>query len=300
MRKLIFLLSGFLACATLSAQELNCTVKVESAQIQSSDKKIFETLETSIFEFMNNRRWTNDQYLNQERIECNILINITERISNDEFKATLQVQSRRPVYKSSYNSTVFNFLDNDFSFRYLEFQQLEFIDNAFTTNLTSVLAFYANIIIGLDYDTFSPDGGSPYFLRAQNIVNNAQNAPEKGWKAFEGTRNRYWLTENLMSPIFRPQRECMYKYHRGGLDIMSDNKENGRAAVTEAIELLRKVHSERPGAFLMQLFFNAKTDEIISIYSQAFPDEKNRIINTLTVIDPSNGSKYQQEIMKGQ
>lgn len=280
------------------AQELNCSVVVNASQVQTSDKKIFESLQNSIFEMMNNRRWTNDQFLNQERIECSILINIVERISNDEFKATIQVQSVRPIYKSSYNSPVFNFLDNDFNFRYLEFQQLEFEDNNHLSNLTSVLAFYAYIIIGLDYDTYSPEAGTPYFLKAQNVVTNAQAGAEGGWKAFEGTKNRYWVVENLLNPSFKPLREAMYKFHRGGLDNMADNKENGRGAVTEAIDLLKKVYADKPGSLLLQLFFNAKTDEIIKIYTgQAFPEEKNRVLNTLNLVDPSNSNKY-QEILK--
>jgi hypothetical protein len=283
---------------SVKGQELNCTVQVNSSQIQSSDKKIFETLQNSLVELMNTRHWTSDQYLNQERIECSILINIVERISNDEFKATIQVQSVRPVYKSSYNSPMLNFLDNDFNFRYLEFQQLEFQDNNHLSNLTSVLAFYAYLIIGLDYDSFSPDGGTPLFLKAQNIVANAQSAVESGWKAFESTKNRYWIIENLLNPSFKPLRETLYRYHRLGLDNMADNKENARAAITESLDLLKKVFADRPGSLLLQMFFNAKTDEIIKVYAQqAFPEEKSRVVNTLNMVDPSNSSKY-QEILK--
>jgi len=291
---LLFFLISF---SVLKAQELNCIVQVNSDQIQTSDKKIFETLQTAIFEFMNNRRWTNDQFLNQERIECSVLINITERTSSDQFKATIQIQSRRPVYKASYNTPVFNFLDNDFEFKYIEYQPLEFNETQFTTNLTSVLAYYAYVVIGLDYDTFSPEGGSPYFQKAQLVVNNAQSSSEKGWKAYENVRNRYWITENLLNPSFKPLRAAYYKYHRQGFDLMTENKDNARFAITESIEMLRKVQADKPGSVLMQLFFVAKAEEIVNVYSQAFPDEKNKVVNTLNQIDPANAQKY-EEIIK--
>lgn len=297
-RKIILFIVGLSFTGWGYAQELNCQVVVNATQVQSSDKKIFETLQTSLTEFMNNRRWTNDQYLNQERIDCSIFINVSER-SNDEFKATIEVQSRRPVYRSSYFTPIFKYQDNDFNFKYLEFQQLEFIENTYQNNLTSVLAFYAYMLIGYDYDTFSLEGGTPFYLKAQAVVNNAQNATEVGWKAYENTRNRYWLVENALNPLFKAERETFFKYHRQGLDNMTDNKENARAAITESIELLKKVFAEKPGSLWLQLFFTAKADEIINIYSQAYTEEKNRIINTLTVIDPSNGTKY-QDILKSQ
>lgn len=287
------LLLYFIIAFSSYAQELNCSVQVNSSQIQSSDKKIFETMQTAIREFMNNRKWTNDQFLNQERIECSLLITVSER-SSDEMKATIQVQGRRPVHKSSYYSTLLNFNDLDFTFRYLEYQPLDYNEQSHLSNLTSVLAFYAYIIIGLDYDSFSLNGGTPYFQKAQTIISNAQNAPDKGWKAFEGTRNRYWLVENLLNPQFAPQREGWYKYHRLGLDMMADNVENGRKEVTESLDLEKKVYQEKPGSLLLQVFFNAKTDELINIYSQAFPDEKARVATLLSEIDPSNANKYQK------
>jgi hypothetical protein len=283
----------FAVIGSISAQELNCTVSVNSSQIQSSDKKVYETLQNAVTEFMNTRKWTSDQFLNQERIDCSILITISERVATDEFKATLQIQTRRPIYKSSYNSTIFNFNDVDFNFKYLEFQALDFNESVFTSNLTSVLSFYAYMIIGLDYDSFSPNGGTPYFQKAQAIVNNAQNTSDKGWKAFDGTRNRYWLAENLLNPIFAPLRLCYYKYHRGGFDMLTDNKALAMASINEGLMGLKNVYAEKPGSFLLQLFFNAKTDEIINLYSQATPEDKAKIINLLSEIDPANGVKYQ-------
>ena len=180
---------------------------------------------------------------------------------------------------------------------YLEYQTLEFVPSASNPNLISVLSFYANIILGIDYDTFAPMGGGIYFQKAQSIVANSQNLPETGWKAFEGTRNRYWLAENLTNPIFKPIRQLFYDYHRKGLDIMADKKDDAVNVIAESIKSLEQVHRDKPGSFLMQTLFTAKSDEIVNIFSQAFPDVKTRLVNTLNEIDPANGSKYQQ-IMK--
>lgn len=278
----------------LFAQELNCSVQVLSQQVQGTDKRVFETLRTSIFEFMNNTKWTKDAFQNDERIECSILINVSERISTDEFRTTIQVQSRRPVFKTSYNTVLCNYNDNEFQFRYLEYQPLEFSENTSSSNLTSVLAYYAYMIIGMDYDSFSLNGGTRYFQKAQTIVNNAQNLPEKGWKAYEGNKNRYWLVENMLDPVFAPLRECVYQYHLTGLDVMAENKETGREAITRSIELLQKVHSSKPASFNMQVFFNAKADELVNIFSQAFPEEKSKVVNILNEIDPANTTKYQK------
>src|SRR5688572_929103 len=187
-----------------SAQEINCQVTVNSSQIQESNKTIFETLQRQLSEFVNSRKWTNDVFLNQERIECNILINITERVSTDQFKATMSLQARRPVFNTSYYSALINHQDNDFAFSYVQDQVLEFDENSVSNNLTGVIAYYVYTILGFDYDSFSPEGGTPYFGKAQNIVNNAQGLQERGWKAFESQRNRYWLSENLLNVQFRP------------------------------------------------------------------------------------------------
>lgn len=276
------------------AQELNCTVKVLSPAIQGTEKSVFETLETAIKEFMNNTRWTNDNFKQDERIECNITINVTRRISVDEFEANIIVQSRRPVYKSSYNTNLINYQDNDFTFKYTPFQPFEFNENTFINNLTSTLGYYAYIFIGLDYDTFSPDGGTPYYQKAQTIVNNAQNASEKGWKAFEGSKNRYWLAENLANSNFKGVRSCLYNYHRMGLDMMTNDVELARKNIADALEGLQKVHNMQMGSFLMQIFFLAKADEIVNIFSVATPDVKNKLVPLLNTIDPGNVTKYEK------
>ena len=275
-----------------SAQELNCQVSLLTPQIQESNKTIFETLQNQIRDFMNNRKWTPDNFENSERIECSMIINVTERVSTEDFKATIQIQSRRPVYKSSYNSPMINHQDNEFNFRYVQDQILDFDENSVNSNLTATLAFYAYIIIGLDYDSYSADGGTPYFLKAQTIVNNAQSVGERGWKAFENQRNRYWLAENLLNVQFRPMRSCFYKYHRLGFDKMSENVAESRKTILESLKPLKTVYNDRPNSFLMQFFFNAKSDELVSLFQQGTPEEKTQVTQLLSQIDPGNISKY--------
>lgn len=289
----------FLCCAVLGgyAQELNCQVKVIAPTVQGSNVEAYTQMETSIREFMNNTKWTNHTYKIEERIECSLLINISSRPSNDQFVGSIQVQSTRPIFNSSYNSPVLNVQDNDFSIRYLQNTAIEFTPDAHRSNLASVLAFYAYFIIGSDYDTQSLEGGTPWFTKCQQIVNNAANAPEPGWKAFEGNRNRYWLIENQLQAQFKPLRQCLYEYHRMGFDNMYEEMEGSRAKVYTAIELLRRVHRAKPGSYNVQVFFTAKADEIVNLFSQALPQEKQKIFNILREVDAGNLSKY-QKIMK--
>lgn len=294
MRKSFLYLIILFLSGQLFSQELNCKIQVLSQSIQGTDKRVFETLQTAIYEFMNNRKWTSESFKTEERIDCSILINITDRVSIDEFRGTLQIQSRRPIFKASYNSVLMNYNDNDIQFKYLENQPLEFSENSNVSNLTSTLAFYAYMIIGLDYDTFSSNGGSSYLQKALTVVNNAQSSDQKGWKAFDSDKNRYWLINNMLDAIYIPLRECMYSYHRLGLDLMADNKEGGRAVILESLESLKKVHQSKALSFNMQVFFNAKSDEIINIFSAAFSDEKSRAVNLLNEIDPTNSNKYQK------
>jgi hypothetical protein len=290
--KKIIHVAAFLFATSAFAQELNCSVSILSPTIQgTTEKKILETLKQDIFQFMNNKKWTNDQFKTEERIECNLIIDISEK-NSDDYKASIQVQLNRPAFNSSYKSLVFNYKDNDFVFRYIEYQPLEFNEGVNTSNLTSVLAYYAYYVIGLDYDTYSLEGGTPYFQKCQTIVANAQNAPEKGWKAFEGTKNRYWLTENILSPQFKPLRECNYRYHRLGFDVMAKDVAGGRSSVLEALQLLQKLYQEKPGSFNMQMFFVAKNEEIVSLFSQALPDEKSKVVTLCNEIDPANSNKY--------
>ncbi|MFA6925147.1 MAG: DUF4835 family protein, partial [Bacteroidales bacterium] len=213
MKKLFFvLIVNIVFIFNSFSQELNCNVQVVSDKIPGSDKKIYETLRLSIWEFMNNRKWTNNVFKNEERIECSILINLTER-NNDVFNGTIQVQVRRPVFKTTYNTVLLNFIDKDFNIKYVESQPLDYTDNTYISNLTSILAFYSYLIIGLDYDTFSLYGGTPFYEKAQAIINLTQSTQDKGWKSFESTKNRYWILENLTNQNYKAFREHMYNYY---------------------------------------------------------------------------------------
>jgi hypothetical protein len=293
MRNYLYIFLFLLLGQNISSQELNCQVSVVSVQLQgTTEKQIFEQLQKSIFEFMNNTRWTKDNFTVNERIDCSVLINVTQKLSADDYMATIQIQSRRPVYKSSYFSPTVNYIDESFVFKFQQFQQLEFNLNTFQNNITSVLAYYAYIIIANDYDTYSNLGGTEYFQKAQLIVTNAQSAAESGWKSFESQKNRYWIVENALQPVFQPIRECMYKYHRLGLDIMFDKADDGRKEILKSIDLLSGVYKNRPASFAMELFFDAKVTEVVNIFSKGNPDEKTKAVEILTTVDPANSNKY--------
>ena len=278
---------------TLFSQELNCSVQVLSPQLtNTTDKKIFETLKQSIYEFMNNRKWTNDVFQQDERIECSLVLTITDRPSSDQFSGNIQVQARRPIYKSSYNSLLINILDKNFSFKYVEYQPLEFIESTFSSNLTSILSFYAYVIVGSDYDSFSLEGGTPYFQKAQTIVSNAQSTSDMGWKSSEDKPNRYWIVENLLNSTYKPLRECMYKYHRNGFDAMSQDLPTSRANVLSSLQLLKQVYDNKPGNYSLTLFFLAKADEIVNLFTPAEPEEKSKVLALVNEIDPANSIKY--------
>ena len=276
------------------AQELNCTVSVISPQVQNTEKRIFETLQNDIRQFLNSTSWTNDSYKLEERIACSILITVTERISSDKFKASIQVQVSRPIFNTSYSSVLMNVNDQDFTFNYVESQQLQFQENQHISNLTSVLAYYAYMIIGMDYDSFSEKGGEPYFQKAFQIVNNAQNEAERGWKSADGSKNRYWLVENLLNARFDNFRKVLYRYHRLGLDLMQADIESGRRAIFESLPDLKKIRQSEPNSYLLQSFFTAKADEFVNIFSQGLPDTKNKASQLLMEMDPSNSNKYQK------
>ena len=292
MRYLLLLSHVFIMFYS-NAQELLCNVRVNSSQIQTSDRKIFQSLQTDIYEFVNNKNWTKTNIQNEERIECNFVINVSKKISSDEYEASIQIQSTRPVYGTSFKTPLFNYLDNNFRFKYLEYQSLEFSESTHISNLTSVLAFYVNIILGLDFASFSEYGGNEYFSIAQRIVNNAQNTPEAGWKAFESDKNRYWLVNDLLDPRYEDFHTSIYSYHRLGLDLLAEEPDDARFEITESIEALKSIYRNNSSAFILKIFFDAKADEIVNIYSEAFPNEKARIVKTLLEIDPSNSTKYQ-------
>lgn len=292
MYKYIYLIFSLLLFKTGFSQELNCTVTINAQQSQGTDRRIYETLKNSLMEFMNNTKWTNDIFKQEERIECSFTITITNRKSVNEFEAGLVVQARRPTFKTNYSTLIFSQNDAEFFFNYVEFQPLEFQENVYSNNLTAMMGFYAYIILGIDYDTFSPEGGTNFYQKALTIVNNAQNSNDKGWRAFEGNKNRYWLADGFTNGNYKPMRQTLYKYHRKGLDLMATDLEAGRTAIFESIENLKVVHNLVPGSYLMQVFFWAKADEIVNIFKQAPPDQKNKLITTLSLIDPGNGQKY--------
>jgi hypothetical protein len=279
------------------SQELKCNIQITSEQVQGTNKKVFETLQQALNDFMNNRNWTNNVYSNEERIECNMLFNITDYVGS-EFKGTLQIQSRRPVFNSSYNTVMLNYFDQNIQFTYVEFESLEFNETSFTSNLTSLLAYYAYIIIGLDYDSYTSKGGSEFFKKAETIVNNAQNATQKGWKPYETTnnKNRYWLTQNILDEKYSMVREFSYRYHRLGLDRLAEKINEGRDEIAESFKLLQQVYRQRPDPYmhLMQTVYDAKSDEWVNLFSESFPEEKTRVVQILKEIDPANISKYQK------
>lgn len=290
---LLFVFIIFLQ-ANLKAQELKCQVTINADQLQgTANKQIFDQLQKAIYEFMNTTKWTNDTYSPQERIECSFLITIKQMSGTDEYSGSIQVQSARPVFRSSYSSPILNVEDENFQFKFQQFSQLQFNINTFETNLTSVLAFYAYVVIATDNDSFSDQGGQSNWQKAQQIVNNAQTAPESGWSSSQqGQKNRYWIAENALQPVFKGIRSCMYQYCRHGLDIMNESPDDGRAAILKSLDLLVTVANTRPASFPMQLFFNAKRDELINIFKGGQPEEKNKVIETLQKVDPAGTTRY--------
>ncbi len=300
----LLLLMWLVSSRTLPAQELLCNVSISAQKIQGSYQEKFKKLQQDIYEFMNNTSWTNNKFTPNERIECTMLINLTEQVSSDQFRGTIHIQSSRPVYMTAYSTTMFNFVDNDFLFTYVETQPLLFDETTFLSNLTSVLAYYAYIIIGLDYDSFGLKGGTPYFLKAQQIVSNAQNAVEPGWKPFSGkrNRNRYWLIQNILDNNYAQVRQFIYRYDRLGLDVMQSELAQGRAEIAKDLELLRNVYRQKPDPYLLflNIVLDAKRDEIVKIFSESFPDEKHRVYMIMKEIDPSNVQKYDKMLKAGQ
>lgn len=299
MRKISLLILTFLAFRVVSAQELNCMISVVSQQVQGSNREIYDNMQKAMMEFVNNQNWTDHVFKEEERIQCQLMFNITDRVSDNEFQGTLQIQSSRPVFGTSQTTVAFNHRDNDIHFKFDDFEPLRFNETQFTSNLVSLLAYYVNVILGLDYDSFAPEGGTLFFQRAEAIRNNAQNAAESGWKAFEGTRNRYWLIENLLNDKYRAVRSCLYRYHRMGLDRLVERTDEARSEIADALIELRPAYRENPTAMIFQVFFTAKSDEIVNIFSESFPDEKNRVISALKEVDPANTAKWDRIAKSG-
>jgi hypothetical protein len=286
------ILLGFFTSRPIQAQELNCRVQVIAPQIANVEGAIFESLEEAIQEFVNGRRWSGDEFMFEERIECNMQITISEAPSATSFRGSIQVQSSRPVFNSDYNSSMLLVNDGTFEIAWDGSSTIQFSPDQYRDNLSSILAYYAYMILGMDYDSMVLDGGTPYYLKAQTIVANAQNAGPSGWKASQGQQNRYWLVENMLSQTFRPVRNCLYYYHRMGLDRLYDDLERGRLTMADALIEMRQTHRIRPSSYNLQLFFLAKSDEILKIFGPAPDAEKTRLLPVLKQMDPGNISKY--------
>ncbi len=279
---------------TAYAQELRCNVSVSGTALTRVNQNLFRNMQADLQEFMNNRKWTNNVFSYNEKIRCSIVIRFTEQVSSDQFKGSIQVSSSRPVYNSSFTTSILNIKDEDFKCKYVEFQPLEFDEMSNSDNLTNVMAFYAYMILGFDYDTFSPEGGTTYFEKAQAIVNNSQNLDATGWHAYESEQNRYWLVENVLNKSYSAFRSAVYKYHRKGLDMMSERVESGRANVADALRDIQKVYKRKTSTYILQVFFDTKSNELVNIFSQSYADERTRVLAILNEVDPSNAGKYEK------
>lgn len=298
----LFVMAG--SWCSLSAQELVARVTINSSRVSSQiDKKVFQTLQTALHNFLNNRKWTQETFQANERINCNFLVNITQASESNVYKASLTVQAARPVYNTSYETPLINFMDEALTFKYVEYQQIEFNENrisgsdALASNLPATLAFYVYIILGLDFDSFSLRGGDPYFQKAQNIVNNSPEGRDvSGWRAFDGLRNRYWLMENLTNNRYALIHDAFYSYYRLGLDFMYENEVAGRTAILNTISLLNTVNNDIPNSMIIPFFFQGKANELVRVFKKASPEEKRQAQEMLAKLDITNANLYKQEL----
>jgi hypothetical protein len=297
MKKLLIISILFTCLSVINGQELNCNFSINTSTISGTNRQVFTAMEEAIRDFLNNTVWTNNVFDAHERIECNILLNIKNESNATDFSGELQIQARRPVYNSSYNTVLFNYLDNDVEFTYQEGDPIELSENTFISNLSSLLSFYAYMIIGLDYDSFSLNGGTPFYEIAEKIMNTAQSSNYTGWKSSDDSRsrkNRYWLVDNLLDNDYKPLREFSYKYHRLGLDGMESSIETGKSQIFQSIEILEDFNNNRPDPFigLLKVVLDSKAEEIVNIYSEANEAQKNKVLKIMTKLDPAGGRKY--------
>ncbi|HRP32890.1 MAG TPA: DUF4835 family protein [Agriterribacter sp.] len=304
MHKLLVLVAALLLSSAVSAQELNARVTVMAGQIQSSiSKNVFQTLQTALTNFLNNRKWTNDNYQQQEKIVCHFLLNITQAVEPNVYRAVLTIQAARPVYNSSYVSPIMNFQDNDVTFKYIEFQQIEFNESNISGsdpaayNLSAIFAFYTYMILGLDYDSFSPRGGDSYFKKASQVVNGAPDGRNiTGWKAFDGQRNRYWLAENFNNSKYSLLHDAYYAYYRLGMDKMYEDENDARRQVINALNHLNTLSTDNRNLLSIQFFFLGKSDELAKLFKKAPPQERVQASELLQRLDIANAAKYKQEL----
>ena len=285
----------FFLLITLSsfAQELNTRVQVTAPQVPNINKKNIELIQSTVRNFLNNNKWSSESYLPQERIECNLVIKITAWDGNSAYKAEAQIQSSRPIFGTAYNSTLLNLSDKDFDFNYNEGQPIDFSDQNYLTNLSSLLSYYAYTIIGFDKDSFSKLGGTPYFLKAQNILNIAQQSGNSGWKAYDGLRNRYWMNENVLNKSFEELRVFIYNYHANTLDQMQGTPANGSKILLGFLPDLKQMDKQKLGSIFPNVYFSTKAEEMVSILSLGTSQDKIKAYNLLDTIDPANISKYE-------
>ena len=292
MKKFGILWMVLMMVFSLSAQDFQCQLSINSTAISGSNRNKFNTLQQELYKFVNDRKWCQYTLKTNERIECAIMIVLTGA-QGDTYTGEMNIQLQRPVFNTNYKSPVLNMKDNDIKFTYEEGTPLEYSENQNLSNLTSLIAYYLNIFLGLDFDTFSLNGGDPYFSLAQGVVNACQSATELGWKSYENAqRNRYWLMENLSNPTYSKIHDFLYKYHRLGLDMMSESVDVGRASILDAIRDLQKVNSQKSNLYIVQIMVQAKADEIVNIFKEASPVEKTEVIRLMKQIDPANSSKY--------
>lgn len=291
MKKTLILLSLLFLVFRSFSQELNCLISINRNQIQGTNEDLYRKMQQDFYEFLNNRKWTNNVFSNNERIECQIQINLSEYNGIDKFKGEISIQSTRTIYNTNYKSTLLNYKEESpFEFYYSEGQSLEFSESTHLSNITSVLAFYAYIIIGLDYDSYGLLGGTEYFQKAKQIMNNAQSDPDPNWRAFgsKGQNNRYYLIEHITGNDNAPLRRYYYKYHRSGLDLMSEKIELGRTEIANSFKLMQEVYKRRPDSYFLKVVINSKDDEIANIFSEAPVQQKTQVYNILKEIDPVN------------
>jgi len=290
----LFLIIIFLLTTGIVAQEFNCKVNINTQQVQGFDRSVVSDLKTAMTEFINNRKWSSYNFAPEERIECTLLFTVSQIVSSDEFKGTFTLIMQRPVYKTDYRSPLMNMIDKNIRFKYQPSQGMNFSDGTYSDNLTSLLAFYSYMMLGIDFDSFAPDGGTVFYQKAMSVVQSAQNSGYTGWQSFESEKNRYHFVEQYLNKAYEPLRTFLYQYHRKGLDVMADNVAQGRKVILSSLSLLKKVYDKRPGLYDLQLILDAKRGEIINIFSKATPSEKNAMINILTEVDAPNGTRYRE------
>ena len=293
MRNLVFIAILFVV-SNIFGQELNCTVTINASQIQNSNSQVYNTLQNAISEYINNTKWTNKNYKPQEKVQCAITLNILEQPSSNDFRGNIQVQVTRPVFNSTYKTPTFNFKDDDLTFTYNEFQPLIYNENSFDSNLMSILTFYAYTILGVDGDTFALNGGQEYYEEAEKVVNVAQQGGFSGWNRKDGNYTRYQLNENLLAPLYKDYRLATYEYHLKGLDVMLTNKKDSKKVIAEAILKMQNIYNRRANAYLLRVFMDTKSDEIVDIFSDGPRTNNTKLKEALLRIYPSYNAKWEK------